>query len=208
MINPVDKKHTQKWTRHDLINHGVDITLDDTDGWNQRAQTIDPLQYRKTITPTYNTYNDQSWDGAKTSHGMVRIATTLNPPMMRAATTRQIKATSTDCTLFAATTTKAYSLNSYATTIGKDDLHPGAVLTGIPMLTLKDMTSSRYAAHNEDLGVIHIAQPKHTTPMTGDVRWLIIPLAKGKADADSAPQRGKPFARSQQTSGSTKLYPQ
>ena len=32
MIYPVDKKHTQMWTRQDLINHGVDITLDDTDG--------------------------------------------------------------------------------------------------------------------------------------------------------------------------------
>ena len=45
------------------------------------------------------------------------------------------------------------------------------------MLTLKDMTSSRYAAHNEDLGVIRIAQPKHTMPMTDAVRWLIILLA-------------------------------
>ena len=60
---------------------------------------------------------------------------------MRAATTRQIKATSTDRTLFAATTTKADSINSYAPTIGKDDLHQGAVPPGITMLTLKDMTS-------------------------------------------------------------------
>ena len=96
---------------------------------------------------------------------------------MRAATTRQIKATSTDRTLFAATTTKADSINSYAPTIGKDDLHQGAVPPGITMLTLKDMTSSRYAAHNEDLGVIRIAQPKHTMPMTDAVRWLIILLA-------------------------------
>ena len=99
---------------------------------------------------------------------------------MRAATTRQIKATSTDRTLFAATTTKADSINSYAPTIGKDDLHQGAVPPGITMLTLKDMTSSRYAAHNEDLGVIRIAQPKHTMPMTDAVRWLIILLAIGR----------------------------
>ena len=87
----------------------------------------------------------------------------------------------TDWTLFAATTTKADgiadTINSDATTIGKDDLRQGAVITGITMLALKDMTSSRYAAHNEDLGVIRIAQPKHTMPMTGDGRWLIILLA-------------------------------
>ena len=73
MINPVDKKHTQKWTRQDLINHGVDITLDDTDGWNQRAQTIDPLQYRKTITPC-NTIkrSHRHTTHTTTSHGMVR----------------------------------------------------------------------------------------------------------------------------------------
>lgn len=87
----------------------------------------------------------------------------------------------TDWTLFAATTTKAdgiaNTINSDATTIGKDDLRQGAVITGITMPALKDMTSSRYAAHNEDLGIIRIAQPKHTMPMTGDGRWLIILLA-------------------------------
>lgn len=86
-----------------------------------------------------------------------------------------------DWNLFAATTTKADgvdgTVNSDASSVDNRDLKDGAIISSITMPALKDMTSSRYTAHDEDLGIVRIAHPKHTMPLTGDGRWLFLLLA-------------------------------
>lgn len=53
-------QQAQMWTRKDLARRGINIDVNDSDAWDEWARTIDPLEFRKTMTPTYN---DQSWDG-------------------------------------------------------------------------------------------------------------------------------------------------
>lgn len=53
-------QHAQMYTRGDLIKHGVSIAEDDTAAWDKWVQSIDPMQYRTQVRPTYD---DRSWDG-------------------------------------------------------------------------------------------------------------------------------------------------
>ena len=64
--------------------------------------------------------------------------------------------------------------NSDAVSRNKDSMEEGAYIQLATMPALKDMTSSKYVDANEDMGLVIVAKPVSSMPVTGRVPWLYV----------------------------------
>ena len=64
--------------------------------------------------------------------------------------------------------------NSDAVSRGKDSMEEGAYIQLATMPALKDMTSSKYVDAHEDMGLVIVAKPVSSVPVTGRVPWLYV----------------------------------
>ena len=64
--------------------------------------------------------------------------------------------------------------NSDAVSRHKDSMEDGAYIQLATMPALKDMTSSKYVDAHEDMGLVIVAKPVSSMPVTGRVPWLYV----------------------------------